>query len=458
MLKISYIVNWSDDDRELLLIISLSSPGARTPIGSGSQLLNTTWHQGKEQLIEVGERQHFLQGAKMRNKYTEFLGDVFNSSEHHVISSDYNQTLMAAQSHLLGMYPLGTGPVFQDSQMKNKAVPPFEISKEASQFISQNPVLYEKYNPLPLHVIKVTNSLFKMHKSIFCSIIDQIVPESFEDAQSRSKKSLYPLYDQMEKVWGIKQEYLTLDQAYPYLNAYQMVKVNDSEIENDLSTYAKNSMNKYWWTYYYDGYFGNPRTSQLVSTEFLNYIIKNLNEKVKADKGDQTASEFHQNIKNIMLFVESEVIVAGIIAALDKHDSFDHGPPLASLTIIELFKRGNTYYMKWEIDGENLKIGSKWNSIGEWELTSALSYISSLLVDDLEKSCVRKGREDTSTFPLWAIITIVVWGLFFIGWISGCWSWYISLRPPKGREEYDEYDSDEEEESFASFKRQAIND
>jgi len=52
-------------------------------------------------------------------------------------------------------------------------------------------------------------------------------------------------------------------------------------------------------------------------------------------------------------------------------------------------------------------------------LNSALEYISSRTVQNVEEACQQRGREDSSTFPLWAIIAIVVGGLVILGVVSG---------------------------------------
>ena len=167
----------------------------------------------------------------------------------------------------------------------------------------------------------------------------------------------------METVWGIPAENLTLKGAYQYLDTYAQAIINDVEIENDISSNAKSLLNKFWWFYFYRGMYGNSLVAQLTASTFLNYIIDNFNGKVKAHEGSEGVSEFHKNIRHVY-FSAHDTTVAGMIAAIKQQDAQESLPPLASLTLIELFKKNNKYYLKWTIDDKVLRIGNHCDSSG----------------------------------------------------------------------------------------------
>ena len=81
--------------------------GARSPctrpLYNGKDLLGGKWNAVGE-LSEMGRKQHFLLGAKNRQKYNGFIKKKFDPQEILIFSTHYNRTIMSAQSHLLGFY------------------------------------------------------------------------------------------------------------------------------------------------------------------------------------------------------------------------------------------------------------------------------------------------------------------------------------------------------------------
>ena len=55
-------------------------------------------------LTQVGIKQHYLLGKKLRKYYDNFISKEYNPNEIKIYSSNYNRTIMSAQSQLLGFY------------------------------------------------------------------------------------------------------------------------------------------------------------------------------------------------------------------------------------------------------------------------------------------------------------------------------------------------------------------
>jgi hypothetical protein len=109
---VSIFTNAVYADDKLIFALDLIRHGDRTPAFA---LPKSTYHwpEGIGQLTAKGMQQEYDLGKKMRERYittTHLLPDNFSSTAMFVRSSDYNRTLMSAESFLYGLYPLGTGP------------------------------------------------------------------------------------------------------------------------------------------------------------------------------------------------------------------------------------------------------------------------------------------------------------------------------------------------------------
>ncbi|TAL62802.1 MAG: histidine-type phosphatase, partial [Legionella sp.] len=75
--------------------------------------VNYEWKEGLGQLTAEGMNQEYKMGMQFRQKYieqTHLLPESYEPGTVYVRSTDYDRTLMSAQSLLIGLYPPGTGP------------------------------------------------------------------------------------------------------------------------------------------------------------------------------------------------------------------------------------------------------------------------------------------------------------------------------------------------------------
>ena len=97
---------------KLIFAMDLIRHGDRTPVTKLNNV-DYEWKEGFGQLTATGMRQEFELGQSLRNRYineTHLLPQQYETGTLYVRSTDYDRTLMSAESFLRGLYPEGPGP------------------------------------------------------------------------------------------------------------------------------------------------------------------------------------------------------------------------------------------------------------------------------------------------------------------------------------------------------------
>lgn len=143
-------------DSVLRYVILIHRHGDRSPTRTvpaiSDERFNAYWPAGPGELTATGMNQLFTLGQQLRAKYIgpqatvspNFLSTDFVPTEYRVRSTDYNRTLMSAQSLLYGLYPLGTGP---------------NVSSNPT-----NPALPSNFQPIPIHTIPTSQDTLLIGK------------------------------------------------------------------------------------------------------------------------------------------------------------------------------------------------------------------------------------------------------------------------------------------------------
>ena len=98
---------------KLIFAIDIVRHGDRTPI-IASPSMEKIWPQGPGQLTPQGMHQEYDVGSRLRQQYINqyhLLPDHYQANTMYIRSSEMDRTMMSAESLLLGLYPIGTGPL-----------------------------------------------------------------------------------------------------------------------------------------------------------------------------------------------------------------------------------------------------------------------------------------------------------------------------------------------------------
>jgi acid phosphatase len=148
----------SATNSRLIFSIDLIRHGDRTSFDDFPNARHI-WQEGPGQLTAIGMRQEYGLGLKLRKRYIEdqaFLPNNYQPETIYAQSTDFNRTIMSAQSLLMGLYPLGTGPNLSDS----------------------SPALPSNFQPIPIHTVPNNEEsvfLVDMSSSVASELIEKFV-------------------------------------------------------------------------------------------------------------------------------------------------------------------------------------------------------------------------------------------------------------------------------------------
>jgi len=204
---ISFIIFPVFAQDKLVFAVDLIRHGDRTPLLT----FPTAPYEGTlapGQLTPKGMQQAYELGLKFHKKYieeTKLLAPYYQSEMIYVRSTDYDRTIMTAQSVLLGLYPLGSGLYLE----------------------TEKPALPEGFQPIPIHTREqktdeiVPCELFSDKKEAF---IQKHLAHN-QEWQKRTKEL------ELKKIQWIKATKI------PINHLYQMIKISDA-----LRIYQENNV------------------------------------------------------------------------------------------------------------------------------------------------------------------------------------------------------------------------
>lgn len=134
MLAYSFSLQASAQSEKLIFALDLVRHGDRTA-SDDLPAAPHVWSEGAAQLTAIGMQQEYQLGVKLHKRYmvdSQLLSATYQPNTLYVRSTDYDRTIMSAQSLLLGLYPPGSGPAAPNSTL---------------------PALPAGFQPIPIHTV-----------------------------------------------------------------------------------------------------------------------------------------------------------------------------------------------------------------------------------------------------------------------------------------------------------------
>ncbi|KAF3706345.1 Lysosomal acid phosphatase [Channa argus] len=307
VLTVGSVCGQAAAQRKLVYVTVLFRHGDRSPVFAypTDPYKEEDWPQGFGQLSQEGMRQHYELGQFLRKRYTGFLNKFYDRNEVLVLSTDYDRTLMSAQSTLAGLYPPSGRQIF----MKGL-----------------------KWQPIPVHAVPKSQEKLLLFPLGNCPRYQQLMNETHQTQEFLTFTATYKnLMDLVEKkagfnktevnyVWGVQDTLFCQSLHNMSLPAWVTPDVMDKL--NAFKDFALEIL---------FGVYKQQEKSRLQGGILLGEIVKNLS-KMAVPKPNQ----------KLMMLSSHDTTVAAIQASLNVFNG--QQPPYASCQIFELYREADGSY------------------------------------------------------------------------------------------------------------------
>jgi acid phosphatase len=301
---------------KLIFALDLIRHGDRTPIWTIPNSPHT-WPEGMQQLTAQGMQQELQLGKKFHKIYIDhyhLLPNQYQNDAIYVFSTNYDRTLMSAEAVLLGLYPLGSGPLLSTKQ----------------------PALPGAFRPIPIH----TQPLDKN---------DSFVTDVHANYQQLEKKYVDSRPDWAQKTAELQNKFPIWSKAtgLPITNIRQLIALADTfkiyqihhlPLAVKLSDEdVKQVMAAGTWAFTTE--FQTKEIANLIGTPLLAKVADYI----------QKATQLNNPLKYVLLSAHDTTIMS-LMTTL--HAPLNSPPPYASDVNFSLFKDGSEYTVKISYNGQ----------------------------------------------------------------------------------------------------------
>ncbi|XP_076161881.1 venom acid phosphatase isoform X2 [Ptiloglossa arizonensis] len=299
-------------EAELRQVNVIFRHGDRTPDDTTNEMypndpyLNSGFYpMGRGQLTNPGKRREFQLGKVLRERYLQFLGDVYTPQSVSGLSSDYDRTKMSLQLVLAGLFPPNNEQKW-NQQLNWQPIPARYLRRyEDNIFLPDDCPLYlTEYNRV------LTSSQGRKELSKYSSFMKQLTQWSGKNITT--PLDMYYLYHTLMAEYSLG---LTLpswtNQIFPR-----------GELWN-ATVFA------------YDIASSTPLLRRLYAGPYLRLVTKTMLDFITGTLNDE---------RKIYLYSGHETNVAAVLKALQLYRP--HVPEYSSGVILELHEINSEYYIK----------------------------------------------------------------------------------------------------------------
>jgi len=277
--------------------------GDRTPITTYSTdpIQEKDWPNGFGQLTTAGIEQSHRLGKYLRTRYGSILSTKYNPSEILVRSTDYDRTLMSAQSNLIGLYPL--------SNISNGKVP---------------------IQPVPIHTVPADQDV--LLAAIDCPRHTQIFNNIRQSVAVKEKNDYYKaFFKQLERWTGVSNiailddwkiaDTILIEHSYNKTPAWA-----DDDVRRKLSDMIDLS---------YQLFYSNKDSSRIRGGPVIQDMWKNM-----------YSASHKQPYRNVKMYSAHDTTLSPALNFLGIN--YPYPPQYASALFVDLYKRNLSYFVKVE--------------------------------------------------------------------------------------------------------------
>ncbi len=315
--------------QQLIFAVTVTRHGDRTPYAKMDSTVinfNQVWPEGAGILMPEGMRQEYSLGTRLRDKYIEtlkLLPKEYKDGSMYVIATDYQRTFVSAECVLMGLYPMGTGPLLNK---RDFALP-------------------HGFQPIQIHTATAEQQkMIKPEVSDPDTYNKLIEKYSFAQPEWKDKeKAISSDLDRWNKLLGVNMTAL-IDVLVPGDNVYCITLHNKPLPREFTSEDAKkiSDAKSYVWALR-----AKPKElGKFLGGPFLENLKNDMN----------LAAKGKQKYKYI-IYSGHDNTICGIMSGMGT--PLEYAPPYASHLDYELYKDGSEYYVKIYYNDHIVKLTAK---------------------------------------------------------------------------------------------------
>ena len=238
--------------QKLISVFTLNRHGARAPIklnNNSKDYFGNFW-PNKGKLTPYGERMLYILGMYHRYKYLnneQFLNKTCDPHDIYFFSSDFDRTIMSAQSEILGLCSNSFNYKVIDKNLVNLTYPPIsflnDMKNEINNLNNEKFSLPNSINLLPIHISNEDEGKFLITMAFKCkSVYKKLLKHNLENNKIliEEEKKFNNLYKSIFNKLNNENKYYKYDEIF-YITDQYMTSLYDGRNINEIL--IKNNIN-----------------------------------------------------------------------------------------------------------------------------------------------------------------------------------------------------------------------